>query len=98
MKKIGLSILVLFVSNFSFSQESYFGAWQAGSGEEQVRITTSLDAWIDYANDFVNNQGLYLKDFEYYEINGQSYYFGAWQAGSISTIHLGEAGQRTFWH
>jgi len=82
MKKIIFSILILITSNQLLCQDFYFGAWQEGSGEEQVRITTTLNAWIDYANDFVNNKGLYLKDFEYYEVNGQSYFFGAWQEGS----------------
>ena len=66
MKKVILSALIFVMSNQIFCQQNYLGAWQTGSGEEQVRITTTLDAWIDYANDFVNNQGLYLKDFEYY--------------------------------
>ncbi len=82
MKKIIFYILILVASNRLYCQDNYFGAWQSGSGEEQVRITQTLDEWGDYANDFVNNQGLYLKDFEYYEIAGQSYYFGVWQSGS----------------
>ena len=82
MRKTIFFIFISAIANQVFCQEKYFGAWQSGSGEEQVRITQSLETWIDYANDFVNNQGLYLKDFEYYEIDGQGHYFGAWQSGS----------------
>ncbi len=82
MKNIIFYILTLLAPSPLFCQGNYFGAWQSGSGEEQVRVTQSLDTWIDYANDFVNNEGLYLKDFEYYEVDGQSRYFGAWQSGS----------------
>ena len=68
MKKIIFYILILVTSNRLYCQGNYFGAWQFSSGEEQVRITQTLNEWINFANDFVNNQGLYLKDFEYYEV------------------------------
>jgi len=60
-------------------QDYYFGVWRPGTGVQQTRVETSLSAWSAQNNDFVNNQGLRLVDFEKYEANGQDYYFGVWR-------------------
>ncbi len=64
-------------------QDVYYGVWRTGSGTQFSRIVGTLEEWQEYDNDYVNNQGLRLHDFEhYYTANGNEKFYGTWRTGT----------------
>ena len=59
----------------------YMGLWKAGTGQQEIRLSSSLAEWETLNNFFSNVEGLQLKDFEKYKIDGQDKYFSVWQEG-----------------
>ncbi len=62
-------------------QTYYMGLWKGGTGRQEIRQASSLAEWETVNNFFYNIEGLHLKDFEKYEIDGQDNYFSVWQEG-----------------
>ncbi len=63
-------------------QDFFFGSWNTGTGTQVVRLSNTIADWTVDNNNFVNNLGLQLYDFEYFQEGGQSNFFGCWRPGT----------------
>ena len=59
----------------------YFGIWQTGNKEQQIKITNTIQD-LFFANLACLNDGLRLVNFEKYTLNEEDQFLGVWQKGT----------------